>query len=290
MLREKKAHPPEILSGWKSIARHLGMGVRTVQRYERQLGLPIRRPAGKLRGAVLATKLELDAWIAASPVRQVFQLTTVPSPIPSMNAVKAGVAEMHTLREQMLALRDEVRASMSSLRNSIETLHAGLRPNTWDNPSHPIPRPQSPPPPSGRRIRSGNEQAESQLSRCAVVPNDPSRLFLHPTGAPCSREFERNYTAFMRIMDQLLANGRAWNRARVNFLMVDAQTALTLARIAAQPDDAIKKGRNQRAARKAYDTVNRFAKDVELTPADARTLYQRLARLKCELRMLGEPV
>jgi len=138
MLREKKAHPPEILSGWKSIARHLGMGVRTVQRYERQLGLPIRRPAGKLRGAVLATKLELDAWIAASPVRQSFQLTTVPSPIPSMNAVKAGVAEMHALREQMLALRDEVRASMSSLRNSIQGLRAGLRPNAWDIPLRPM--------------------------------------------------------------------------------------------------------------------------------------------------------
>jgi len=38
----------EILSGWKEIACHLGRGVRTVQRYERELGLPIRRPLGNL--------------------------------------------------------------------------------------------------------------------------------------------------------------------------------------------------------------------------------------------------
>ena len=173
MLREKKAQPPEILSGWKSIARHLGMGVRTVQRYERQLGLPIRRPAGKLRGAVLATKLELDAWIAASPVRQAFQLASVPSPIPGVNAVKAGVAEMHILREQMLALRDEVRASMSSLRNSIESLQAGLRPSAWDIPSHRIPRPQSPLPPARSKDshwkRAGGKPAK-QVHRDAEEP------------------------------------------------------------------------------------------------------------------------
>jgi hypothetical protein len=57
----------EILTGWKQIARHLGMGVRTVQRYERTSALPIRRPTGKLNGSVIATKAELDAWVSASP-------------------------------------------------------------------------------------------------------------------------------------------------------------------------------------------------------------------------------
>jgi hypothetical protein len=37
---------PEILSGWKDIANYLGKGVRTVQRYGREMGLPIHRPAG----------------------------------------------------------------------------------------------------------------------------------------------------------------------------------------------------------------------------------------------------
>jgi len=53
------------LSGWKEIASYLGMGVRTVQRYEREMGLPIHRPTGKSRGAVIATKAELDGWLTA---------------------------------------------------------------------------------------------------------------------------------------------------------------------------------------------------------------------------------
>ena len=40
----------EVFSGWKDIASYLGKGIRTIQRYEQTLGLPIRRPAaGTLR-------------------------------------------------------------------------------------------------------------------------------------------------------------------------------------------------------------------------------------------------
>lgn len=145
MVRENKARTPEILTGWKSIARHLGMGVRTVQRYERQMGLPIRRPAGKLQGTVLATKSELDAWVAASPIRQVFQLAnpSSASPLRDLHAIKAGVAEMHVLRAQMAALRDEVRNSMWSLSNSIEILRKDLLQSVWDVPSALVSNPEA---------------------------------------------------------------------------------------------------------------------------------------------------
>lgn len=55
----------QILSGWKEIARCLGKGVRTVQRYEKDCALPIHRPAGKSRGAVMATTAEIHAWMRA---------------------------------------------------------------------------------------------------------------------------------------------------------------------------------------------------------------------------------
>ena len=137
MIRDKKSQTPEVLSGWKNIARHLGMGVRTVQRYERQMGLPIRRPAGKLRGAVLATKSELDAWIAASPIRESFQLAKVNSVSPSqdVDAIRRGLAEMRVLRDQMGALQKAIKDSMLSLRNSIEILQGDLRPGHWEVPS-----------------------------------------------------------------------------------------------------------------------------------------------------------
>jgi len=66
---EQMAAQTEILSGWKEIAHYLGKGVRTVQRYEREIRLPIHRPAGKSHGAVVASKIELDRWVTASPSR-----------------------------------------------------------------------------------------------------------------------------------------------------------------------------------------------------------------------------
>jgi hypothetical protein len=60
------ASDPQRLNGWKEIAAHLGKGVRTVQRWERDYGLPIRRigrPGGEI---VFAFKQEIDRWSAES--------------------------------------------------------------------------------------------------------------------------------------------------------------------------------------------------------------------------------
>jgi hypothetical protein len=54
-----------VLTSWKDIARYMGKGVRTVQRWERQLGLPVRRPTGaQHKSAVLVDRSDLDAWLA----------------------------------------------------------------------------------------------------------------------------------------------------------------------------------------------------------------------------------
>ena len=66
-MSENKAAGTHILSGWKEIANYLGKGVRTVQRYECELRLPIHRPAGKPRGSVTAIKTELDRWVKHNP-------------------------------------------------------------------------------------------------------------------------------------------------------------------------------------------------------------------------------
>jgi hypothetical protein len=82
----RKSARLEIFSGWKDIANYLRRGVRTVQRYERQLGLPIHRPAGKSTGAVIATKAELDGWVAAGPTRA----DSLPKGGPTDQANKIG--------------------------------------------------------------------------------------------------------------------------------------------------------------------------------------------------------
>jgi hypothetical protein len=58
----------QILNGWKEISNHLRRSVRTVQRWEALLGLPVYRPALKDRSAVVAFSDEVDRWISrASP-------------------------------------------------------------------------------------------------------------------------------------------------------------------------------------------------------------------------------
>jgi hypothetical protein len=52
-----------ILNSWKEIATYLGRGVRTVQRYEREFQLPVRRVGTKSRKSVVALSQDLDAWL-----------------------------------------------------------------------------------------------------------------------------------------------------------------------------------------------------------------------------------
>ena len=54
--------PDDRLDSWKEIAAYLGRGVRTVQRWEREEGLPVHRLAHEKRGTVYARREELAAW------------------------------------------------------------------------------------------------------------------------------------------------------------------------------------------------------------------------------------
>jgi hypothetical protein len=59
---ESPMHAPEgRLDSWKEIAAYLRRGVRTVQRWEREEGLPVHRLAHDKRGSVYARREELAA-------------------------------------------------------------------------------------------------------------------------------------------------------------------------------------------------------------------------------------
>jgi hypothetical protein len=118
----KKNDGPRFLSGWKEIANYLGKGVRTVQRYERYLGFPVRRPAGRSRAAVIATKAELDAWVAASPIRQEFRLSRLTPAVPKPQSIASAVADMHRLVKQTQGLRDDLKLWVHVLANTIQSL------------------------------------------------------------------------------------------------------------------------------------------------------------------------
>ncbi len=50
------------LDSWKEIAAFLRRGIRTVQRWEREEGLPVHRLAHEKRGSIYARCEELEAW------------------------------------------------------------------------------------------------------------------------------------------------------------------------------------------------------------------------------------
>ena len=86
----------------------------------------------------------------------------------------------------------------------------------------------------------------------------------------------------------LLENGKRFNQVSTDFLKVDLDLALTFTGIALETDNAAKKKRNQQSARKAYDTVLKLLKNVDLDEQYAQVLHTNLDRLKSELQVLGE--
>lgn len=99
---------------------------------------------------------------------------------------------------------------------------------------------------------------------------------------------QHGHAARRSTLDDLLASKSRVNKANTEFLRLDLQTALTFTGLALNTDDPAKKDRNQRAARRAYDTILRFMQRVTLTEDEARFFEENLPRLKGELITLGE--
>jgi uncharacterized damage-inducible protein DinB len=56
----------QILSSWKEIAAFFGRGVRTVQRWEKDKGLPVFRPSSAAQNIVFARSSELAFWMESA--------------------------------------------------------------------------------------------------------------------------------------------------------------------------------------------------------------------------------
>ncbi|MFQ5722576.1 MAG: hypothetical protein ACE5GI_08795, partial [Candidatus Aminicenantales bacterium] len=60
----------KILNSWKEISKYLGLEVRTAQRWEKELGLPVLRIKKFSKTYVFAYSDELDKWMAKSSKRK----------------------------------------------------------------------------------------------------------------------------------------------------------------------------------------------------------------------------
>lgn len=90
-LPEKKA---DRLHGWKEISAYLGRGVRTAQRWERELGLPIYRLVTKNAEVVYARRSEIDNWWNSTDRLRAAPKTDTPSALPSISVLRRSVTRL----------------------------------------------------------------------------------------------------------------------------------------------------------------------------------------------------
>ena len=112
---------PDILNSWKEIARYLDRGIRTVQRWEGELGLPVRRPHGRGRSAVFAVKSEIDAWLLSRP-REIDTKTVMVDGRIMTEVCLTSLRSLHSLHVDARRLRADVHASRMELGESITRL------------------------------------------------------------------------------------------------------------------------------------------------------------------------
>ncbi len=135
--------PPAILTSWKEIASYLGKGVRTVQRWEAEFRLPVRRPDAHAKGIVYANTEELRQWlaekwtprttgaeiIAAAPLESGLDLDREPTAVEQywrsvIETHEAANRALQALNAKLQSDGDEMRASNKQLQSDYDDLRA----------------------------------------------------------------------------------------------------------------------------------------------------------------------
>jgi hypothetical protein len=115
-----------VLSSWKDIAKYLGKGVRTVQRWERQLGLPVRRPNGAAqKSAVVLYRGDVDAWLATRFSARTLEKNEARSTQSSRSArttLREGIRTARELRTANQELTEQISHSVRLLTERCELL------------------------------------------------------------------------------------------------------------------------------------------------------------------------
>ena len=100
------------LSSWKEIAHYVGKGVRTVQRWEREAGLPVRRPQGEGKGKVLAFPEEIDGWMHSAFTQH-------------SDGEESEVSRLRARVEQLLAENRELRRILNASSTLVPRFASG---------------------------------------------------------------------------------------------------------------------------------------------------------------------
>ncbi len=97
-----------LLNSWKEIAEYVGRGVRTVQRWERELGLPVRRPRNHLRSPVIAIPSEIDEWLRRGGPHRNLNGTTRPATAELVRRAKNLAVNLQINQQHATELRKKL--------------------------------------------------------------------------------------------------------------------------------------------------------------------------------------
>ena len=121
-MRRESNSVPVRLDSWKEIAAYLGRGVRTVQRWERELKLPVHRIGSGRRSPVYALPTELNFWVSTSDAARhqtrKIPLQIVPKTSRPVENSKRLMADIHNLAHTLAenSVRQRLQAEMLEKR------------------------------------------------------------------------------------------------------------------------------------------------------------------------------
>jgi hypothetical protein len=117
-----------ILNSWKEIAEYVGRGVRTVQRWEHDLGLPVRRPRHHLRSPVVAITTEIDEWLRHGVLNR------------TQRDRYSARAELRRLRSELESRVATIRQNVACMCQRVEELRQGRNVSARNNGTRAIPK------------------------------------------------------------------------------------------------------------------------------------------------------
>ena len=128
---KQRAKENSTLNSWKEIATYLQRGVRTVQRWERESGLPVHRVRRTEHSPVFAYVRELEAWRNSNPALLPAGLAALRGQIreqgPDIHAAaQQTVQRSRHLIQEFGSLVGQQRSRAEALAHSLEAMLARI--------------------------------------------------------------------------------------------------------------------------------------------------------------------